>query len=236
MNPKTSIILCSYNEANFIEDTINALKKNITNLEIVIVDDNSTDGTKEIINKLNVNNELKVIFRNKSVGLASAFLRGLIETTGDYIGWLDTNMSELAPRFVEMNKLITLQNDIVILSRYINGGDDKRNLLRFLSSKYFNIFCGILFRQPIKDYTTSIFLMKRNVINEVSFIGYGHGEFFIEFLYNAYKKGFKIKEIPFVQKKDSIIGVSKSAPNLTKFFYHALMYFLRVLITIVRRN
>ena len=214
MNPKTSIILCSYNEANFIEDTITALKKNITNLEIVIVDDNSTDGTKEIINKLNVNNELKVIFRNKSVGLASAFLRGLIETTGDYIGWLDTNM----------------------LSRYINGGDDKRNLLRFLSSKYFNIFCGILFRQPIKDYTTSIFLMKRNVINEVSFIGYGHGEFFIEFLYNAYKKGFKIKEIPFVQKKDSIIGVSKSAPNLTKFLYHALMYFLRILITIVRRN
>ena len=236
MNQKISIILCTYNEAIYIKKTINELQENIPNLELIIVDDNSTDGTQKIIHELNHNNKFKIIVRKKSRGLASAFLRGIIEATGDHIGWLDTNMSELAPRFIEMNKLITLQNDIVILSRYINGGDDKRNLLRFLSSKYFNIFCGILFRQPIKDYTTSIFLMKRNVINEVSFIGYGHGEFFIEFLYNAYKKGFKIKEIPFVQKKDSIMGVSKSAPNLTKFFYHALMYFLRVLITIVRRN
>ena len=78
--------------------------------------------------------------------------------------------------------------------------------------------------------------MKRQVINEVSFLGYGHGEFFIEFLYNAYKKGFKIQEIPFVQKKDDVAGVSKSVPNLVKFFYHALMYFLRVLITLIRRD
>ena len=61
---KTSIILCTYNEANYIEETVKAIKKNIQNLEIIIVDDNSTDGTKEIINKLNANNDLKVIFRN----------------------------------------------------------------------------------------------------------------------------------------------------------------------------
>ena len=47
---KTSVILCSYNEANYIKNTISELEKNIQNLELVIVDDNSTDGTKEIIN------------------------------------------------------------------------------------------------------------------------------------------------------------------------------------------
>ena len=53
MLPKTSIILCTYNEANYIEDAIAKLEKNIPNLEIVIVDDSSTDGTVDIIKKLN---------------------------------------------------------------------------------------------------------------------------------------------------------------------------------------
>ena len=56
MSVKTSIILCTYNEVNFIEKIIIELEKYIPNLEIVIVDDNSTDGTVELIKKLNINN------------------------------------------------------------------------------------------------------------------------------------------------------------------------------------
>ena len=52
MSLKTSIILCTYNEANYIENTIAEIEKIIENLELIIVDDNSTDGTKEIINKI----------------------------------------------------------------------------------------------------------------------------------------------------------------------------------------
>ena len=52
MSLKTSIILCTYNEAKYLESTISELEKNITNLELVIVDDYSTDGTVEIIKKL----------------------------------------------------------------------------------------------------------------------------------------------------------------------------------------
>ena len=236
MTLKTSIILCTYNEANYIEETVLALKKYIKNVEIVIVDDNSNDGTKEIINKFISDEQIKIIFRKENKGLASAFLRGLIETTGHKVGWIDTNMSELTPKFVEMENLLNSENDIIILSRYINGGGDNRKLLRRLSSKFFNIICRLIFRQNIKDYTSSIFLMKRNVINDVSFLGYGHGEFFIEFLYNAYKKGFKILEIPFIQKKDQNTFDSKSAPNLLKFTYHAIMYSIRILISLVRRN
>ena len=91
---RTSIILCTYNEANYIENTISELEKNIPNLEIVIVDDASSDGTAEILRKLSQNNKYKVVFRKKSRNLASAFVRGLTETTGDNIGWIDTNMSE----------------------------------------------------------------------------------------------------------------------------------------------
>ena len=169
MSIKTSIILCTYNEAKYIENTISELEKNISNLELVIVDDFSTDGTIEIIKKLNQNNKYKVIFRKKSRSLASAFVRGIVETTGDYVGWVDTNMNELAPRFNEMITELESDNDLIILSRFVEGGGDKRTLIRSLCSKFFNTFAKTLLRVPIKDLTNSVFLMKRKIMDEVTF-------------------------------------------------------------------
>ena len=73
-------------------------------------------------------------------------------------------------------------------------------------------------------------------MDEVTFLGYGHGEFFIEFLYNAHKKGFKIKEIPHIQEKDDDQENSKSAPSLLKFIYHGTMYIVRVFSSLMRRK
>ena len=233
---KTSIILCTYNEAKHIELTISELEKHIPNLEIVIVDDCSSDGTVEKLKKLNKNNKYKIVFRKKSRSLASAFVRGLTETTGDNIGWVDTNMSELAPRFTEMIQELKSDNDLILMSRFVEGGGDERIFIRSFCSKYFNLLCRIILRTSIKDFTSSIFLMKRKILDEVTFLGYGHGEFFLEFLYNVYQKGFKIKEIPYVQKKDEDDSDSKSAPNLVKFFFHGIMYVLRTFVTIFRRK
>ena len=236
MPTKISIILCTYNEAKYIKNKIEEIEKNIPNVEIVIVDDCSNDGTIEIIQKLNQSNQYKVVYRKKSRSLASAFVRGVVETSGDYIGWIDTNMSEVASSFPNMMNELRGDSDIVVLSRYVNGGGDNRVLLRRLSSKYFNIFCGIVLRSPIKDFTSSIFLMKRKILDEVTFLGYGHGEFFLEFLHNAYKKGFKIKEIPYIQNKDEDVINSKSASSVFKFFYLGFMYLLRIVSTLIRRR
>ena len=126
MSPKTSIILCTYNEANYIENAILELEKNIPNLEIVIVDDSSSDGTVEIIKKINQSNKYKVIFRNKSRSLASAFVRGVIETTGENIGWIDTNMGEVASKFPEMSK--ELNNKVIKILSILNQAFPKSGL------------------------------------------------------------------------------------------------------------
>jgi len=236
MPKKTSIIICTYNEANYIENTISQLEKNIPNIEIVIVDDNSIDGTVDIIKKLNINNKYKVVFRKKSRSLASAFVRGLTETTGEYIGWIDTNMEELASQFVNMTNELEADNDLVLMSRFIKDGGDDRIFIRAFCSRYFNLLCRLILRTSIKDFTSSIFLMKRKVLDEVTFLGYGHGEFFLEFLYNVHQKGFKIKEIPYVQKKDEDLANSKSSPNLFKFFYLGTLYILRIFATLLRRK
>jgi len=235
-NQKISIILCTYNEADYIENTISKLQKTINNLEIIVVDDDSKDDTRVKIKNYPDLKNVKLIHRKKTRGLASAFLTGLISSNGDYVGWIDTNMSELVIRFIEMSDLLNSEYDIVILSRYVEGGGDNRVFFRSFCSKFFNLICRLLLGSKIKDYTSGIFLMKKKVLDEVTFLSYGHGEFFIEFIENAHRKGFKIKEIPYVQIKDDEPGSSKTAGNYMNFFYLGAVYFIRILKTIIRRN
>ena len=232
MIKKVSIILSTYNEAQVIKDTIESIFKILPNVEIVVVDDSSTDGTFEIISKIN-NSNLKVYSR-KSRGLASAFLLGLVNTSGEIVGWLDSNMGVLANRLPEMIDNLN-QNDLVILSRYVEGGVDQRSKLRVLSSQLINFFSRTILSSKIKDYTSSIFLMKREVLESAIPISYGHGEFFIEFLYKLLVKGVKIIELPYTHPPD-IEGLSKTASSLFRFFSLGLDYLKRILITRFRKN
>lgn len=230
-----SILLCTYNEGKYIKDTILNLDKSLSNLEIVIVDDNSKDNTLSIIKNLETNCKIKLIKREKIKGLGSAFQRALIESTGENIGWIDTNMGELAELFPKMINQLQ-KYDLILLSRYVDGGSDERIFVRVFCSKLINFFCRLILSNKIKDYTSSIFIMKRKVLNETAILGYGHGDFFIEFLFSAIKKGYLIKEIPYVQKKDEEDGNTTTSPNLVRFFILGFFYFLRVLITRFRRN
>tara|TARA_B100001741_G_scaffold21349_1_gene15928 strand:+ start:5735 stop:6430 length:696 start_codon:yes stop_codon:yes gene_type:complete len=231
MDKKISIILSTYNEATIIKESINKIFSTIKNVEVVVVDDNSNDGTFEIINSIE-NKNLKV-FSRKSRGLASAFLLGMINTDGDYVGWTDSNMPQLTHHFKEMiNKLDSY--DIILLSRYIDGGGDKRSKMRILSSKIINLICRLFLGNEIKDYTSSIFLMKRSVLTYGVPIAYGHGEFFIEFLYKIKKNGMKVYEIPYVQPPD--VEGSKTASSIIRFFTLGLSYLIRILIIRFRKN
>ena len=232
MDKKVSIILSTYNEALVIEDTINKIFKYLNNVEIILVDDNSPDGTFEKAKKIN-NPNLKVFLR-KSRGLASAFLLGLINSSSEVVGWLDSNMGVLAERLPEMLGQLE-KNDIVILSRYVDGGTDLRSKQRVLSSQLINFFCRLILSNKIKDYTSGIFLMKREVLLTAVPIANGHGEFFIEFIYKAHKAGNKIVELPYVHPPD-IEGMSKTATSILRLCYLGFKYFIRVIQSLFRRN
>ena len=226
MSNNVSIILSTFNEKLSIEFTISELIKYLPGCQIIVVDDNSPDGTFEILKKIKYEN-LKIFSRKKTKGLASAFLLGLINADGNIIGWLDSNMGETAKKFPQMIENLK-EADIVILSRYISEGKDERNKIRVVASYLLNKFSKFILRSKINDLSSGIFLMKRNVLNDVVPIAKGHGEFMMEFLYKAEKKGNKIIEIPYIQPID-IEGNSKSFPNLLKFLYLGFFYFLRIL-------
>ena len=226
MSNNVSIILSTFNEKLSIEFTINELIKYLPGVEIIVVDDNSPDGTLEILKKINYTN-LKIFSRKKTKGLASAFLLGLINARGDIIGWLDSNMGEVAKKFPEMLQALK-EADVVILSRYISKGVDERNKIRVIASYLLNKFAKLVLRSKINDLSSGIFLMRREVLNDAVPVAVGHGEFMIEFLYKAERKGNKIIEVPYIQPID-IEEHSKSFPNITKFLYLGFFYLVRII-------
>ena len=91
MNKKISIVLCTYNEVNYIEQTIRLIFQTLENVEIIVVDDNSSDGTlKKLITLKSIFN-FKLIVRKNERGLASAHKRGFDESTGEFVGTIDVN-------------------------------------------------------------------------------------------------------------------------------------------------
>ena len=232
MNKRVTIILSSYNEKLSIRGTINELIKHIPDVQIVVVDDNSSDGTLEILKDINYP-KLKIFSRKKTKGLASAFLLGLINADGEIIGWVDSNMGSVVERFPKM--ISELNNfDIVLLSRYVEGGKDHRNKVRVIASKLVNSLSRLILSSKINDLSSGIFVMKREVLLDTVPVASGHGEFMVEFLYNVEKKGNKIFEIPYIHPVD-IEGNSKSFPNLGRFLLLGFFYVLRLFQTLLRR-
>ena len=224
---KVSLILCTLNEEFHIEKTIKKIFKVYPKAELVIVDDNSTDNTIKIIKKFKSKN-INLIQRKKVRGLASAFLVGMFNAKGNYIGWIDSNMDYVMDKFKSMEKLLDRGCDLVLLSRYVKGGGDQRSFIRVFFSRAFNCFCRLFLTNKIKDFSSGIFLLKKDILKEIVPLGYGYGEFFVEFILNIYLKSFKIKEIPYIQQMDALNVKSKTLPSLYHFLKLSAVYFIRV--------
>jgi dolichol-phosphate mannosyltransferase len=232
-DPRVSIILATYNEKENILDTIHGLLEHIQDsIEIIVVDDDSPDETWRIANASN-DPRIKVIRRVATRGLASAFNRGIIESRGSIVCWMDADMCmppSLLPAMI--NKLNEF--DIVIGSRYTDGGVDDRARIRVWSSWLINHFASLVLGYGIKDYDSGFIALRRGVFNSVSIIPTGYGAYFIEFLFICRRKGLTVFEMPYTFK-DRAKGVSKSFPNLISFAKTGVEYVFRILSARFRR-
>ena len=131
---KISLILCTYNEKNYIINSLQLIQNNIDNCEVIIVDDNSNDGTLEILKENEKNFEFKLFVRTNERGLASAQLKGFLESSGDYIGTVDVNSENQILYFSKLIKKLDQGYDVASLSRYVDGGGDERILIRSQAS------------------------------------------------------------------------------------------------------
>ncbi|HOD17310.1 MAG TPA: polyprenol monophosphomannose synthase [Candidatus Cloacimonadota bacterium] len=201
---KVLVITPTYNEKENIERLIKAVLQLNDTIEILIVDDNSPDGTAGIVERVQQNEpRLHLIKRSGKLGLGSAYVTGFkyaLQNGYDYILEMDADFSHNPndiPRLLE-----AAQNyDLVIGSRYCEGINIvhwpiQRLLISYFASKYVRVITGM----PIKDPTGGFKCFKRKVLESIDLDnirseGYA---FQIEMNYKAWIKGFKLKEISIV--------------------------------------
>jgi dolichol-phosphate mannosyltransferase len=198
------VVIPTYNERDNIEKLVLAILELKQNFYIAIVDDNSPDGTGQIADDLAMRYpEVSVIHRKEKTGIGQAYIDGFkyaLSNGVEYIFQMDADFSHdpaLLPTFLEMLK----GNDLVIGSRYKGGvrvlnWDFKRLLLSKFATKYVNIITGL----PVTDATGGFKGFRRKVLecidlDKIRSDGYS---FQIEITYIAYKKHFKIGEVPII--------------------------------------
>lgn len=215
---KVMIVIPTYNEADNLPKIVAELfPLAIEGLEILVVDDNSPDGTGQIADELaeRYPGQIHVIHRRAKLGLGTAYVAGFRYALGhraDYIVEMDADFSHspsYIPQFLEKIK----DYDVVVGSRYVPGGqlDEKWGLGRYLLSWWANsVYTRLILGLQVKDVTAGFKCFRRRVLEaiDLSTIHSGGYIFQVEMAYLCEKKGFRVLEIP-IYFEDRQIGQSK---------------------------
>tara|TARA_Y200000002_G_scaffold127022_1_gene104593 strand:+ start:3136 stop:3867 length:732 start_codon:yes stop_codon:yes gene_type:complete len=222
MKGNSLIIIPTYNEAENIEAVINKILSLDDNNSILVVDDNSPDGTSNIVKNLKKENIEKIflITRDKKDGLGAAYKEGFkwaLERKYLYIFEMDADLSHNP---IEINNLKRLlindECDVAIGSRYLEGVSVVNwPLSRIFLSYFANIYVRIITSMPVKDSTSGFVGYSNQAlsslnIDKIKFNGYA---FQIEMKFKIWKKKFRLKEhqIIFVNREH---GKSKMNKNI----------------------
>lgn len=217
---KRLVIIPTYNEKANIEKLINDIQLlDIENLDILIIDDNSPDGTGEIIKNLQKENDnIFIIEREGKLGLGTAYIRGFkyaLENNYDQIAQMDADYSHDPKDLIKLFKAVE-KYDWAIGSRYKSGINVVNwPLSRLILSYGANIYSRIITGMKIQDGTAGFKCWNKNVLakiklDEVKSHGYS---FQIEMNFRAWKAGFKFFEVPIVFT-DRTLGESKMSKKI----------------------
>jgi dolichol-phosphate mannosyltransferase len=220
---KSLVIIPTYNEIENIENIINAILALEEDFHILIVDDQSPDGTaKKVKEIIQTTDRLFIEERTEKAGLGTAYIHGFkwaIKKAYDYIFEMDADFShdpDDLPRLLDRCKKEDC--DVSVGSRYVKGGKvENWPKSRWMISYYASIYVRLILMIGVKDTTAGFKCYKREVLETIQldkiwFIGYA---FQIEMKYSAIKLGFKVKEIP-ITFRDRILGESKMNMGIFK--------------------
>ena len=213
MNKKILVFTATYNEAENISELINQIANQDFKPHILIIDDNSPDGTADKVKEIQKKFEnIYLIKRHDKLGLDTAHKEGyeFAKTNEyDYLITMDADFShdpKDLPNFVKNLD----EFHVVLGSRYIDGGNCLMSGRRLMISKYGNKFMKLIFNIDCNEFTTSyrgfnINRLKNFHLNLIQTKGYS---FFMGTIHEIFKRNYKIKEIPIIFK-DRKKGYSK---------------------------
>ena len=218
---KSLIIIPTYNEKDNIEAITSAVLELPYNFNVLIVDDNSPDGTGAIADTLSSNNNLiYVIHNSEKKGIGPAYIRGFkwgLERGYDLLFEMDADFSH-RPHYLHDFMETIEDSDLVLGSRYISGVNVVNwPLGRLLLSYFANVYTRIATGLPVHDATGGFKCFRRKVLEaiDLSKIHSSGYTFQIEMTMRAHAQGFKIKEIPIIFY-DRTRGTSKMSFHIAR--------------------
>jgi len=234
-----TVILPTFNENNHIKDLIKSISdiffsQNIL-FEILVVDDNSTDGTRETIDEFSKTNKyLKILHRNnKKKNLAKSIDEGIKNSTYDFIIWMDADFQHPPKYILEFIRLSNKYNAIVC-SRFLSDSkryfdDEKINKkINENQSFFYNKLCNFFLFKDLTDYTSGFICLKKDLLKNYNLRGY-YGDYFVNLMVYLKLKEINIIEIPF---KDGLraSGFSKTAVRIDiQYLYLCFRYFFALI-------
>ena len=224
MSSKSLIIIPTYNERDNVNAIIDAILNLDDNFNLLIVDDNSPDGTADIVRGLQnrYKGKLHLESRKEKLGLGTAYIFGFkwaLKRDYSFIFEMDADFSHDPNDLPKLLKACSEDNaDLAIGSRYSNGVNVvnwpmSRVLLSYFASKYVRLIT----RMPIHDTTAGFKCYRRSVLeaidfHKIRFTGYA---FQIEMKFRSWKQGFKLKEVPVIFT-DRKLGESKMSSGIIR--------------------
>ena len=214
---KTLIIIPTYNELNNIQKLVPLLRNEYSEVDVLVVDDNSPDGTgKKVLELAESDPQIHLIEREGKLGLGTAYVRGFrfaLENGYDAAMEMDADFSH-DPKEVKNFLREIEDNDLVIGSRYIKGVNVVNwPMSRLLLSYFANLYTKVITGMPIYDATGGYKCFRREVLESINLdkITSNGYSFQIEMNFKTWKKGFRVKEIPiiFVDRAEGSSKMSK---------------------------
>lgn len=214
------VIIPTYNEIENIHAIIQAVLKQGDQFSVLIVDDNSPDGTGDIVNALKEkDSRIHLLARSGKLGLGTAYIEGFkygLNQGFDYIFEMDADFSHNPNDLVRLLDCCKSGADVAIGSRYVKGGDIKNwSKERIILSYGASLYVRSVTWMPVNDPTAGFICYKNHVLasldlEKIKFIGY---TFQIEMKFYAWNKGFILKEVPitFIDREK---GKSKMHANI----------------------
>jgi len=201
---RITIVLPTYNEAENLPRLVSALLSLPLDITVLVVDDNSPDGTGAIADELATQypGKVDVLHRTGKLGLRSAYMEGFqkaFDLGAETVVQMDADFSHDPAVLVEMAHHIA-SNDVVIGSRYIDGGslDENWPAWRKGLSAFGNFYARTILHSPLHDMTTGFRMWRRDALSNMPLdrIRSSGYIFLVEMAYVAYLMGYKIHETP----------------------------------------
>lgn len=233
--PLASIILPTYNEAGNIVELLHALHRAVAEPhELIVVDDNSPDGTSELVRAEIEKGAayVRLETRTKDRGLTNSIARGIELANGDVICWMDCDFSHPPETMAKLVARVRDGTPVAVASRYVKGGSYKQNLDWFgadesafavLLSRVINWFIRRALDPRFHDYTSGFIAIRKDLLVRYLPLHGDYGEYFLELMYKIVHDDNPFAELPFISPPRKA-GVSKTGTTFRQLFRRGVKY------------